>query len=217
MVQSLLAERFKMTVHHEKREQPVYELTAGSGGSKLKVASPDDFQAWDGSFPGFGFRGPLQTGAAITGRIVPGANCTRSYQFVPLPMAAFADALTMFLARPVVDKTGMAGNYRVVLTLSGEAEAGMMANMMRGRGMPPPPPGAGGGRGGPVGGPAPPPPPEIASPGCADPFTLIGDAVASPDSAIIKAVQQLGLTLQPGRAPIDTIIVDHLEKTPTEN
>ena len=45
----------------------------------------------------------------------------------------------------------------------------------------------------------------------------MGDGVGSPDSAIIKAVQQLGLTLQPGRAPIDTIIVDHLEKTPTEN
>jgi uncharacterized protein (TIGR03435 family) len=51
MVQSLLAERFKMTVHREKREQPVYELTAGNGESKLKTASPDDFQAWDGSFP----------------------------------------------------------------------------------------------------------------------------------------------------------------------
>lgn len=217
MVRSLLVDRFKMTVHREKREQPVYELTAGGGSSRLKTASPDDFKAWDGSFPGFGFRGPLQTGAAITGRIVPSANCTRNYEFVPLPMTAFADALTMFLARPVVDKSGMTGNYRLVLTLSGEAEAGMMANMMRGRGLPPPAPGVGGGRGGPKGGPEAPPPPEIASPGCADPFTLIGDGIGSPDSAIIKAVQQLGLTLQPGRAPIDTIIVDHLEKTPTEN
>jgi uncharacterized protein (TIGR03435 family) len=132
-------------------------------------------------------------------------------------MAAFADALTMFLARPVVDKTGMAGNYRVVLTLSGEAEAGIMANMMRSLGLPPPAPGTGGGRGGPGVGPAPPPPPEVASPGCEDPVTLIGDGAGSPDSAIIKAVQQLGLTLQSVRAPIDTVIVDHLEKTPTEN
>ena len=215
MVQSLLAERFKMTFHREKREQPVYELTAGGGGSKLRTASPDDFKAWDGSFPGFGFRGPLQTGAAITGRIVPGANCTRSYEFVPLPMAAFADALTMFLARPVVDQTGMAGNYRVVLTLSGEAEAGMMANMMRSRGLPPLAPAEE--EGVPAGAQRRPPPPEIASPGCSDPFSLIGDGIGSPDSAIIKAVQQLGLTLQPGRAPIDTIVVDRLEKTPTEN
>ena len=217
MMQSLLADRFKMTVHREKRDQPVYELTAAGGGSKLKTASPEDFKAWDGSFPGFGFRGPLQTGAAITGRIVPSPNCTRNYEFVPLPMSAFADALTLFLARPVVDRTGMTGNYRVVLTLSAEAEAGMMANMMRARGLPPPAPGGGGGRVGPGGGPTAPPPPEIAAPGCADPFSLLGDATGSPDSAIIKAVQQLGLTLQFSRAPIETIVVDHLEKTPTEN
>jgi hypothetical protein len=65
--------------------------------------------------------------------------------------------------------------------------------------------------------PAPPPPPEKASPGCEDPFTLIDDGIGSPGSAIVKAVQQLGLTLQPGRAPIDTIIVDRLEKTSTKN
>jgi uncharacterized protein (TIGR03435 family) len=42
--------------------------------------------------------------------------------------------------------------------------------------------------------------------------------VGAPDAAIVKAVQQqLGLTLQSGKAPIETIVVDHLEKIPTEN
>jgi uncharacterized protein (TIGR03435 family) len=227
MMQALLAERFKLTVHREKREQPVYELTVASGGSKLEEASPGDYPAWDGSFPGFGFRGPLQSGAPITGRIVPRPNCTRVYEFVPLPMAAFADALTLFLGRPVMDETGLKGNYRVTLELPAEAEAGMMMNMDRGRGLLPPPAGAAGGRGG-MGGekglpgppfsPPPPPPREVASPGCPDPISLLlSDVVGAPDGAIIKAVQQLGLKLQQGRAPIDTIVVDHLEKTPTEN
>jgi uncharacterized protein (TIGR03435 family) len=30
-------------------------------------------------------------------------------------------------------------------------------------------------------------------------------------------VQQLGLTLEPRKAPVDVIVIDHLEKTPTEN
>jgi len=38
-------------------------------------------------------------------------------------MAALADALTLFLGRPVVDQTKMEGNYRVTLELPAEAEA----------------------------------------------------------------------------------------------
>jgi uncharacterized protein (TIGR03435 family) len=39
MVQSLLAERFKLVVKHETRPAPRYVLTVGKGGSKLKPAS----------------------------------------------------------------------------------------------------------------------------------------------------------------------------------
>jgi uncharacterized protein (TIGR03435 family) len=38
MLQSLLEDRFKLKVHREKREIPVYELTAGKGKSKLSPA-----------------------------------------------------------------------------------------------------------------------------------------------------------------------------------
>jgi uncharacterized protein (TIGR03435 family) len=171
---------------------------------------------WDGSFPGFSFRKGLQPGAAITGRISPGPNCSRNYEFIPLPMPAFADALTLFLGRPVVDQTAMQGNYKLTLTLPAEAEAGLIANVMGGQ---LPPGDGGGGRGGAragAGGGPPVPPPDAGAAGCPDPITLVGDA-GPPDGAIVKALQQLGLRLQAGRAPIDTIVVDRLERTPTEN
>jgi uncharacterized protein (TIGR03435 family) len=183
------------------------------------VAAPGDYPVWDGSFPGFSFRGPLQTGAAITGRISPLKNCSRRYEFIPLPMAALADALTLFLHRPVVDQTGMEGKYKVTLDIPAEAEAGILMNMMRDRGLPPPGGGGGGrkGGGGGAGGDPPPPPPELVAPGCPDPISLLGDGVGAPDAAITKALQQLGLKLQQGRAAIETIVVDRLEKAPTEN
>jgi uncharacterized protein (TIGR03435 family) len=52
MVQKLLADRFKLTFHHDKRELAVYVITVASGGPKMtkSTAGPND--------PGgFGFRG----------------------------------------------------------------------------------------------------------------------------------------------------------------
>ena len=62
-----------------------------------------------------------------------------------------------------------------------------------------PPPEGGGrkdGSGAPSGGP---PPPD-----------LFGEAIS-------KLIERAGLKLEPRKAPVETIVVDHLEKTPTEN
>ena len=42
MLQAVLADRFKLKVHHEKRELPIYALVVAKGGSKLKQADPKD-------------------------------------------------------------------------------------------------------------------------------------------------------------------------------
>lgn len=42
MLQSLLADRFKLTFHHETREFPIYSLVVAKGGSKLHESKPDD-------------------------------------------------------------------------------------------------------------------------------------------------------------------------------
>jgi uncharacterized protein (TIGR03435 family) len=222
MMQTLLEERFRLTFHREMRNQQVYELTVVSEGPQLEPGSPEDSPTWDGSFPGFSFGGPLQREGVISGRIVPQADCSRQYQFVPLSMAALSRALTLFLGQPVVDETELKGTYKATLVLTTEAEAGLMMNIMRPNGLPLPTPGAGGARGGrgegPGGSQAPAPPPELVAPGCADPISLVTEGnPGSPDRALIKAVQKLGLKLQSGRAPIDTIVVDGINKVPTEN
>jgi uncharacterized protein (TIGR03435 family) len=41
MLQTLLAQRFKLVVHRETKEIPAYSLVLAKSGSKLKVAAPD--------------------------------------------------------------------------------------------------------------------------------------------------------------------------------
>jgi len=45
----------------------------------------------------------------------------------------------------------------------------------------------------------------------------VAGAASDPTASIFQAVQQLGLKLQSRKAPVDTIVIDHLEKTPIEN
>jgi uncharacterized protein (TIGR03435 family) len=40
MMQAILEDRFKLKIHRETRQRPVYELTLGKGSSKLKAFQP---------------------------------------------------------------------------------------------------------------------------------------------------------------------------------
>lgn len=251
MLQALLSDRFKLTIHREKREQPVYELVVGKGQPKLEASEASDNVASDatggnagspGFFPGAPLGGPfggggnvsvsgdgrggrgavITGGAAGTTRISPSANCGMHMEFSKLTMPVLADTLTPFLDRPVVDVTGLKGTYKVALDLPLEVMFAMMQNVVRTAGLPPPGqfggpggPGGGGpgGRGGGFGG-----GPGGGLPGCPDPgAALTASGPDTSDTAIFQAVQKLGLKLQARKAPFDTIIVDHLEKMPTEN
>jgi uncharacterized protein (TIGR03435 family) len=80
----LLAERFKLVVHHEPKVVDGYALTVAKGGSKLVSA---------GAGPG-------------GGTIFPGGLRLTNY-----PLNWFATALRSPAGRPVVDKTDITGNY----------------------------------------------------------------------------------------------------------
>jgi uncharacterized protein (TIGR03435 family) len=104
MLQALLADRFKLQVHWENRESPVYELVVGKNGPKLKESLPD---------------------AAPTGHLIVNG---RNYQ-VTLPKATMDDVVdavaNSFLDRPVVDKTGLTGTYDVKLIYTPSTRANL--------------------------------------------------------------------------------------------
>jgi len=102
MVQTLLADRFKLSVHREIKDQPVYELVVAKGGSKLRPASDEKF------IPKVG-RGRLELRHVSMAMFV-------SYLYYPPPhqQPGMAD-------RPVLDKTGLDGFFDITLDW---AEAG---------------------------------------------------------------------------------------------
>jgi uncharacterized protein (TIGR03435 family) len=102
-------------------------------------------------------------------------------------LATLAEMISRFTERPVVDMTGIQGQYDFDLVFAPETMRGMPGGA---RG-PMPPPGEGGR------------PPS--------------DAPAEPAGSIYDSVQRYGLKLEPRKAPMEVLIVDHMEKAPTEN
>ena len=215
MLQNLLAERFKLTLHRETRDLPMYSLTIAKNGPKLKESAPAPAPNPDAEpsgppalppggpkigpdgFPvmpaGFG-PGP---GRGLMMMMMPGrARLSGQNQSID----DLVNRLTMQLSRPVVDATGLKGKYDMTLTFSTEGLNGPGGLI---GGLPAPPPGAVP-VGGPVGGPG----------GNANVFVPEGEAPPDIFSAI---QQQLGLKLESKKGPVEMIVIDHVEKTPTEN
>jgi uncharacterized protein (TIGR03435 family) len=91
MIQKLLADRFKLTFHHDKRELAAYVLTVGSAGQKLAPTQAT------GTLPGLGLiRKP-------EGLMIMVHNGTI------LDFTAFLQ--TLILDRPVVDQTALSGKF----------------------------------------------------------------------------------------------------------
>ena len=42
-------------------------------------------------------------------------------------------------------------------------------------------------------------------------------SASDPSGSVFSSVQQLGLKLEPRKLAVDTIVLDHIEKSPTEN
>jgi len=99
-LQLLLSQRFQLKVHREMRELPVFALTVGRSGSKLKEIDGTDADAK----PGTGIRSGC---GQMTG--------TRS------TMANLAFMLSRQLGRPVLERTGISGVYDFQLQWTPEA------------------------------------------------------------------------------------------------
>lgn len=182
MFQNLLIERFKMKLHHETKEMPLFELTLGKGGPK--------FKEHEGELP-------VDQGNS---RLAPGQPNSWSlslqsekgfgrgqFNAVNRSMSEFSTDLSRQLRRHVVDATGLNGRYDFLLEWTWAPDPAAAD--------------AGPASAGPGGGPPPPPPPP--------------DKPATVE--IVKGLQKLGLRLESKKGPVDLIVVDHVEKVPTEN
>ena len=116
MMQAVLEDRFKLKIHRETRQGPVYDLALGKGSPKLK---------------------PLQEGSCIPvtiGRPLPELTADQrrcrnmvdprgSIEFEGGTLSMFAGLLGMALDRPVIDKTGIMGQFAIHLVFSPDDSA----------------------------------------------------------------------------------------------
>jgi uncharacterized protein (TIGR03435 family) len=109
MVQSLLAERFKLKVHHETREMPIYALMVSKGGFKLRPAVEGSCVVIDPR--------NLPRPAAPGQPRLPGCGNnlirTNSWNATAIDMKGAAAALVGVLGRSVVDRTGVEGKFDI--------------------------------------------------------------------------------------------------------
>jgi uncharacterized protein (TIGR03435 family) len=109
MWQNLLADRFKLRVHRETKELPLYALVVGNLGLKLTEAPPDDPAA-----PG----SDVRTASGGVSGSSGSASMHMSEEKMTMPMVA--DFLSRSLDRPVVDETGLRGRYKISLEWQAE-------------------------------------------------------------------------------------------------
>jgi uncharacterized protein (TIGR03435 family) len=216
MLRTLLEERFKLSAHKETADHKVLALMVGKNGAKLKrstkAAEPVDEDAplkpnetvMDGP------DGPVRVTRKADGSIlfnlgkrgtvtqtIDAQNQAVRFDSEMVTLAGFADTLSTILARmggeQVVDMTGLKGRYEIAVEIS------FMDLMViaRSQGLMPLP-GAGEGAGS-NGGP---------TSGISDP---VGGAT------IFRSLQQMGLKLEERKAPVEQLVVDQVEKMPTEN
>ena len=180
MWQSFLEDRFKVKVHRETREVPVYELVVGKNGFKEKEwvdRKPDDpaeVPLEPGTPPkrdkdGFPIIPAGQTMGFFTGGtahfVAPGGTMKQLAQMLEGRLAIGGGT-----PRPLVDATGLAGKYDIKLTWSPQAD-----NPAAGK-------------------------------------------EAPEGQSMLEALEsQLGLKIREGKAHLEMLVVDHIEKAPTDN
>jgi uncharacterized protein (TIGR03435 family) len=120
MLQSLLAERFQLKMHHETKEMPAYALVLGKSPLKLKETPPDsDAHESEGAVT----MGASGGSAGVTFNLGNGSYSTFAndqFDFKKVTMDVLATQLARYLDRPVVNMTTLKNNYDLTLQLTPE-------------------------------------------------------------------------------------------------
>jgi bla regulator protein blaR1 len=170
MLQTLLAQRFKLTMRRETKEIPVYALAVGKNGPKLQKSKTGEKDCADPADPDkkgapcHAFQGGQ--GRGLHGKAVDMAD-----------LVGFVENWT---DRPLLDETGIQGLYDI----ESEGWVPMRPRPARDPGTPP----------------------------SAEDLAL-GDPTTP---TLFTIFDRLGLKMEPKKAPVETFVIEHVER-PTEN
>lgn len=212
MMQALLADRFKLAIHHDQKEMPVLAMEVGKNGVKMAPSPPDTpvpdaaanekgtttIDTGDGKVQvkttgKMGEGGSTQISGGPAGNVkMSVTNGVMHMESSKVTMEMLSQQLTGLLGEPVIDQTGLKGNYVVAIDLSMEDIQAIARS--QGLGLPASGPDAGSAN-------------ATAVPTASDPS----------GGSVYSSVEKLGLKLNKQKLPVVMIVVDHLEKTPTEN
>ena len=189
MLRSLLEDRFQLKVHRATEERSAYALTVAKSGLKIKPTTPDE--CWD---PGVRFdpARPVPPHAPDAGPCGGGSgNGWGSIQLrgvmfgdtPTLPGTGVVDALWRVLLKVVIDRTGLKGRYSFDLEFTPDDNT----------------PGVHGRCGG--------------NPDCMSRLAANGiddsrPAIFPSNANIFKALENVGLHLEPIKAPGDYLVID---------
>lgn len=185
MLQVLLADRFKLTLHRETKDLLIYNLVVGKNGSKLQETKPDDkpadpkdslatnlaaakggasgpSSASGGGSSAGGGKSVVLSGAGGGPSISFARGATRSMNARGVKIEDLVATLANVCGRPVFDKTGLTGKYDYKLEYA----------------------------------------PEDAQ----------ADPDASAPSIFTAVQEQLGLKLESAKGPVEIFVIDHAEK-----
>jgi bla regulator protein blaR1 len=109
MLQALLEDRFKLKIHRETREVPVYALTTAKGGAKLKRFEEGSCTAMPLAYP----LPALPPGQRFCKVRVALINPTVDAEGSTL--TEFSKLLELVFDRPVIDTTGITGRFDIHL------------------------------------------------------------------------------------------------------
>lgn len=138
LLQQLLEQRFHLTIHRESKTVSGYELIIAKGGAKLQ---------------------PVKEAGNSHAQILP-----NGLQAWGASMDTLASMLRSPTKRPVVNKTGISGNYDIKLD-----------------------------------------------------YAPINDPNSTLPDLFTALQEQLGLKLTAQKVPIEMLVIDHVDRTPTEN
>ncbi len=216
MLQALLADRFKLVAHQAQEEHKVLGLVVGKSGIKMKESATVP-QAFDPNSPlAPGERQVDDVDGLMRVKINPDLTITANMgargtiiekvdrqtmafdiKSNGVTMGGFAQLLSTILmqmgganSRQVVDMTGLKGYYQIDVQIS----ITDLMSMARTQGMPMP-----------------------GNPSSSGANTVPEASDPGGGSSVFESVSQMGLKLEDRSATVDRLVIDHIEKTPTEN